>query len=247
MPNLESLFEEFVKSLLTPEGKIARSRFASEAEVAEKVAEFRILLSGLNPEASSLIEKFENDPGLHSPSLSTRLKTLVLYGKSIVKLLRAGIIHGRGTLVPAPDFSGLTGTIPELQAALVTRWKEIQIARNVGLWGVAIMLMGSLIEALLLAQAMHNPQPVQRARSRPRTPGGGEKPVQEWNLQELCAVAYELGWIHTAPREIPPTLLKYRSLVHPWEQLSLGAELNEKTVSTGWKTLQGMVEDLLRA
>jgi hypothetical protein len=107
-------------------------------------------------------------------------------------------------------------------------------------------MMGSILEALLLARALLSPTDAYRSSRAPRSREGKNVPIQDWNLNTLIDIAVDIGWIKTdrgmfchAPRES-------RNIVHPWAQVSTKADFDLSTCVTCWYVLNASVDDLLK-
>ena len=245
MDKVNQLLEDFIRQLTDSDGSLAVDRFDSESEVRVKMIEFRMLLNTLTAEAQYLITKFDEDKNRQNGNLQTRLKMLLAYARTTLKLLQNGILHSRGAFVPAPDFSKLTETVPGLNENLADRWLEVQTAMKVGNNLTAIVLMGAILKTLLLTRGTIGATDISRAPRKPRLPDNSEKPLQEWTLTEMIVVAIDLEWLTVEPTEFPTPLRKYELLVNPYEQLASRLDVDTLVTTRSWQTLNKAVDDLL--
>ncbi len=247
MQNLESLVESFLNDLVNTNGKLVAEGDASRKSLDAKLLEFRMLLSMLSAEAKYLQNKFDNDPALNSNDNGIRLKTLIVYSKATLKLLKDHVIHPRSMLIPAPDFSRLTESFPGLNASITNRWKEAQICQQNGAYLSTIIMIGSILEGLLLARATLSTADVLRTKLAPDGKDGQKKPLQEWTLYELIGVAIEIGWLRMDYRDFENALLKFHFLIHPWGEVSARLDVTQETCNICWKILDKSIDHLLKS
>lgn len=247
MQNLEKLIEVFLGELTHADGAVAFDSITAAADVSAKQLEFRMLLSTLNPEAQYLIDKFDQDPVLSAEDPQARLQGLVVYARTTLKLLQRNIIRDRGTLIPTPDFSILTESMPGLALVITARWKEAQRCQNAGAYLSTIIMQGSILEALLLSRMLQDTTAAQRSRRAPKTPDGKVPAIQDWQLNELLAVAIDLGWLKSDLSDFSFAIRKYRYLIHPWGEVSAKFPLNAGVCNACWKVLDRAVDDLLKS
>lgn len=243
MQHVEKIFEDFLGDLIKPDGTIIFDNFSELSNVEVKIAEFRIFLTTLLAEPQYLIEKFDNDRILRSGGLEERVKILVVYAKTTLKLIQAGFIRCRGLVTNAPNILKLTRSLPGLDTIIFDRWLEIQTCLNVGAYLSAVILMGSVLEALLLSRAMLDADKVYRTKRSNRQ----NKPLKEWSLSELISAAIELDWVKIDPVKISFPLRKYRLLIHPLGEVSANIDLNAETCHANWKIVNKAVENLLKS
>ncbi len=246
MQNLEKLLETLLNDFVTPEGTYAFERYTIPGDLDTKIIEFRTLVSGLSPEAKYLLDKFDSDETLYSADTNNRLQRLVAYCRTTLELLRNGVVRSRGILIPAPDFSQLTNTMPGLNDIISSRWIETQICQNAGSYLSAIILMGSILEALVFSRTILNTPEAFRSNESPKEEDGKIKQLQDWSLSELILVAIDLGWIKARPGDFNPALRKFRDLIHPWGEASCQVEVTPEICYASWKILNKSVEDLLK-
>ncbi|HEV2022750.1 MAG TPA: hypothetical protein VGQ94_09485 [Terriglobales bacterium] len=106
---------------------------------------------------------------------------------------------------------------------LVNRWQECTrcIGANADL--AAIVMMGGLLEALLLARIQREPDQaaVFKAVAAPKdTKTKKTLPLQAWTLRHFIDVAHELKWISQTVKQVGVVLRDYRNYIHPYKELS---------------------------
>jgi len=145
---------------------------------------------------------------------------------------------------PPPDFARITGD-ENLSAILNERWAEINRCLQSDAHLAAIILMGGVIEAVLLAIVKRFPKKARDCQSAPLDKQGKIKKIRDWTLNELINVAFDCDWIHQDAARFGHLLRKYRNLVHPWEQLEGEASTPTKDdCSVCWQTVRSSLYDL---
>ncbi len=245
MENLAQLFDDLLSDLTDQHGAPQPERFQSEEAFAQKISEYRVLLAGLAAESRYLRKRFEDDPNMASADLAVRVKTLATYCKVTARLLNEGILRSRGNIAPPPDFDRLTASIPGLSYLIDQRWEEVQVCQNTGAYLAAIVLMGSLLESLLLARATRDAALLDRSKYALRNAKGQLEALENWHLNDLLRVSYDLSWIKSSPSEFHELLRKFRSLIHPWSEANSRQEWGGAACAACWRQLNRAVEDLL--
>ena len=180
---------------------------------------------------------------------------------SIVASLKRALVQLRSLLIAqqtssavaspsvdrAPDFSPLISD-PDMQRILTNRWEECIrcIAGQAPL--AAIVMMGGLLEALLLARVNADPNkaPVFRAKSAPRVRGTTTTlPLKEWTLRDFIDVAHELGWISKSAHDVGEVLRDYRNYVHPYKELAHAAELRVPDAALLWGVCKSLSSQII--
>lgn len=145
-----------------------------------------------------------------------------------------------------PSFAKL---VPDatMQAALGRRWTECELCIEVGAPLAAIVMMGGLLEALLLARvnAEPNKASVFKAKNAPKEKGT-TRPLKEWMLGSYLDVAHELAWITQSAKDVGVVLRDYRNYIHPYKELSHGTMLSKADAVMLWAVCRGIAEQLVR-
>ncbi len=221
--------------------------FSGLRVVDAKVKEARMILSGVNGLPESLLKDLDSDANFEANSRRVRLETLAEYVRSAIKFLNAGgVTKPKKQVYPAPDVTKLTSTLPHLKASIELRWKEAQKCQYTECYTSAIIMMGSILEALLLARALLSPEITYRASKAPKK-NGKSPAIQDWTLNQLVDVAVEVKWLKTDRGKFSHTLRESRNVVHPWVEVSTHANFDEATCKTSWEVLKASVDDLLKS
>jgi hypothetical protein len=147
----------------------------------------------------------------------------------------------------APSFSTLI-TDPAMQQILVRRWEECVRCLKGGADLAAIVMMGGLLEALLLARLLRETDKnvVFRAAAAPTYRKTNKPmPLQDWTLNNYIDVAKELEWISRTARDVGGVLRDYRNYVHPQKELSDKIVLKAGDSSLMWEIVKSMARQLL--
>lgn len=138
-------------------------------------------------------------------------------------------------VLPPPDFGNL---VPDtaMQAVLQRRWREAQLCRGAGAHLAATVMMGSLLEALLLARinSAADKSPVFKAKAAPKDKTAKTLPMREWTLRDYIDVAHELGWIRQSARDVGTVLRDYRNYVHPAKEYAHSMVLDGGDTDMFW-------------
>lgn len=242
---VRTLLNDILKEISSPTNYAAVESFASLRDVDAKVREVKMILTSI-PAATQLVEEMNKDQDFAANSRRVRLETLANYCKTALKLFNTSVIQKNNVITSPPNLSILTKTIPELENVISHRWTEAQICKNSGAYLSSVIMMGSILEALLLARALMSPADAYKSSCAPKTREGKNIPIQDWNLNTLIDIAVGLGWIKTDRGKFGHALRESRNIVHPWAQISAKADFDLATCTTCWHVLNASVDDLLK-
>lgn len=107
----------------------------------------------------------------------------------------------------------------QLKPVIKMRLDEIDICMQNSAPLGSLFLCGSTLEGVLLGIAIRYPRHFNIAKSAPHN-GDKIKPFQEWKLNDLIEVGYELSLLHKDVRDFSKVLRDFRNYIHPYEQLS---------------------------
>lgn len=124
------------------------------------------------------------------------------------------------------------------------RLDEVRRAMHAGAYLAAIILCGSILEAVLLGAALRNPEHFNRGSESPKTPEGKPKPFQEWSLARLIDVACEIGLLKLDVKKFSHVLREFRNFIHPYQQLASGFTPDEQTAKICFQVLKAALADL---
>lgn len=227
---------------ITGDPQTREERYPNLRSVEAKVREVRIALEEVG--ASQLVAAIDSDEGFMANSRRVRLEQLDHHCKMAIRFLDQGVIKTKQSITRAPDVSKLTQVLPELDAVIQERWIEAQRCQYAKAYTAAVIMMGSVLEALLLSRCQLRPAEAYQSPKAPKDKQG-QKPIHEWNLHALVEVAVERGWLKTDRGSFSHALRESRNIVHPWEHARSRANFDESTCTTCWIVLKASVNDLI--
>lgn len=238
------LLQHILGEIRLPDGTAAVDRYVGLRDVDAKVREVRTVFKNLPGLPSSLIDDMDKDADFSANSRRVRLEALANYCETAIRFYNHGLVIQKGKIEPCPDVSRLTTSMPNLESVINKRWIEAQKCQHSGCYLSSIIMMGSILEALLMARASMNFSTAFTAKSAPKK-DGKPKPLHEWGLSNLIDVAVELSWIKTDRGKFSYALRDSRNVVHPYVEVTNKANFDEATCKTSWEVLQASVNDLL--
>lgn len=241
------LLRRILASVENPDGSARTDDHAGLRQVDARVREARMIIGELPGFGERLARDMDADPDFEKNSRRVRLEALANYCRSALRMLDAGVIpSGKKRLVRAPKaLSSLTSVMPDLDRVIRDRWLEAQKCQHAGAYLAAVVMMGSILEALLLARAQLSPADAYQARAAPRRNDGSQLPVHDWTLNALIDVAAELGWIKLDRKRFGHALRDSRNVVHPWHHVRSGADFDRGTCDLCWQVLKVAADDLV--
>ncbi len=150
-------------------------------------------------------------------------------------------------LGPPPSFAKLV-TDSAMQAVLARRWEECNACIRARAPLAAIVMMGGLLEALLLARINAEPNPARifSAKAAPRDKTGKTQSLKDWMLRAYIDVAHELGWISQSAKDLGAVLRDYRNYIHPYKEHSHGVVLTPADATLLWDVARSIAKQLVR-
>lgn len=151
------------------------------------------------------------------------------------------------TIDTPPDFSSLVSD-PAMQTILAQRWIECTTCVNAGAPLAATVMMGGLLESLLLARVLKEPDRAKlfaltAAPKDPKTLKAWS--LQEWSLRHYIDVAREMKWITESVKDVSEVLRDYRNYIHPNKQLSHGAVVENSDAKMFWELSKMISREIL--
>ena len=242
----ETLLANILSEITDQGGAAATDRFGNLRAVDAKVKETKLILGSMPGVDKSFIKEMDEDLGFTVNSRRVRLETLANYCRIALRLAGSGVLQPKKKLLyKAPELSKLTGSNTGLKTVIERRWIEAQRCVHAEAHLAAVIMMGSILEGLLLARATMDAATAHRAKSAPKAKGGGNLAIPDWNLNGLIEVAAEVGWIKSDTGTFSHALRQSRNIVHPWAEVSTGANFDKATCRTCWLVLTSSVDDLL--
>lgn len=242
-----SLLKGILSEIEFSPGYARTEEFGRLRVVDAKVKEARMIFSGVHGLPDSLLSDMDNDQNFEANSRRVRLETLAEYVRSAIKFLNAGgVTKPKKQIYPAPDVSSLTTSLPNLKESIERRWKEAQKCQHIECYTSSIIMMGSILEALILARAMLSPAIAYQSSKAPIR-NGKTPAVHDWSLNQLVDVEVDVNWLKTDRGKFSHALRESRNVVHPWVEVTTRANFDESTCNTSWAVLKASVDDLIKS
>lgn len=239
----KELLSALLKEVSDRSGFARTDRFASLRSVDAKVREAKMILKDANAEA--LLIEMERDSDFQANSRRVRLEALANYCRTALKFFDTGLVKRRKQLFRGPDLTKLTSAVPNLEAIIQARWLEAQRCQHSGAYTAGVILMGSILEALLLARCSLSPADAYQTSPAPKDKNGKNVAIHDWPLHTLIEVSADRGWIKADRASFSHGLRQSRNIVHPYEHARTKASFDEATCKMCWHVLNASVDDLL--
>ncbi|SRR6266704_2712133 len=240
----KDLISELLKEIALRSGEARTDNFTNLRAVDAKVRDVKMVLRQVG--ATSLVEEMEKDSDFQANSRRVRLEALAHYCRTALRFFDTGALTPeKKLLVRGPDLTDVTHVMPELETVIQDRWLEAQKCQHAKAYFAAVIMMGSVLEALLLARVSQSPMDANRSPAAPKDKTGKVLAFHDWNLNSLIDVAVELKWIKSDRGDFSHALRQSRNVVHPYQQALTKAAFDEHTCKVCWQVLNASVEDLL--
>lgn len=241
-----ALLKQIVREIVYADGTAKTEKYPTLRHVDGKVRDVKMILAALPGRTSELVAQMESDEDFSVKSRRVRLEALGTYCKTALRFIDTGVLEPqKKKLYRSPNVSPLTQVMPELKDVIEGRWLEVQKCQHAAAYFAAVVMMGSILEALLLARAMLAPAVAFKATAAPKRKDGTNSPIQDWSLSSLIDVAAEVGWLKSDRKNFSHALRDSRNVVHPWHHVRTGASYDKATASLCWNALNAAVDDLL--
>jgi hypothetical protein len=238
------LIASILKEIAGPSGTALTDNFSGLRAVDAKVREFKMILRDAG--ASALLDEMEKDADFEVNSRRVRLEALGNYCRTTLKFFQTGAVQQQKQLIRGPDLTKMTHVMPELERIIQNRWIEAQICQHAGAYLAAVIIMGSILEALLLARCSANPTNSYQSPAAPKDRVSGKSvALHDWSLNTLIDVAVSLRWLKVDRGRFSHALRQSRNIVHPYEHARSQADFDEATCKLCWQVLNASVDDLL--
>lgn len=239
-----ALVGEVLKEISSNDGQALTENFGNLRAVDAKVREVKMVLRDAG--ANVLVEELDSDSDFEANSRRVRLEALANYCRTALKFFDTGAIERKKKLFKGPNLTKITQVMPALEPIIQARWVEAQKCQHAGAFLAAVIIMGSILEALLLARCSISPSEAYQSPAAPKDKGSGKAVAfHEWSLSVLIDVSVSRGWLKTDRGGFSHALRQSRNIVHPYEQARSGANFDEATCKMCWQVLNASVEDLL--
>ncbi|HEV3436185.1 MAG TPA: hypothetical protein VG122_02435 [Gemmata sp.] len=228
------------------------------ASASEKQNQLRAKLSNKSDPAISITEEetkawtseIERLKSILNNHQEGFLELLGLCDKLIIIL---GTYGGQGSSLNTKQFPFITDT--ELKSIVERDYRSLIIELiPSGAWKSAVIMAGSVLEAILYDQLTKDPGQVARAMASPKAPkkkGGAVKDItsddreDEWTLSNFIEVSVDLGILPQARADaIDQVLRDYRNFVHPRKELRAGHPCTEAEADLAKGALGAVINHL---
>lgn len=125
-----------------------------------------------------------------------------------------------------------------------SRCEEAAICAKNGAYTMAVIAMGSALEAMILFVLERYPADANRCSAAPRGADGRTKRFSAWKLADMIAVSHELGWIDRDVRDFAIVLRDFRNYIHPNVERMHGGSFDADTCMICWQVLIATANDL---
>jgi hypothetical protein len=142
---------------------------------------------------------------------------------------------------PAPDFRSIAD--PSLAQHLHVLWEEGVMCYNGEANLSTVIMLGSLLEAALLAKCLQNDAQARASAHAPRQQGR-VKSYGGWTLNDFLGVAEDNAWIHQSRNDFADTLRGYRNMVHPYNAFNQGYFVDRPMATICWEVVRATLGDL---
>lgn len=148
----------------------------------------------------------------------------------------------RTAAATAPDWS-MCPFDGKLTRRINARWRDYLTCVEGGAYVPAIVMLGSMLEAALLAAIKELPKEANLAKAALKKDGNAV-PFIDWKLDRLLTVANEIGLLERSRRDFASSLRDWRNIVHLRHEVEGDYVADKHTVDICEMVLRGVVADL---
>ena len=145
------------------------------------------------------------------------------------------------------DFDDIDSKIKNLEQeilpAIEQRVEEIEKCLKTKIYLGAVFLVGSTLEGILFDLAKKNANKFCSAKSAPKSKGI-TIPMDQWKLNSLIDVAFELGYLNLNTKKFSHDLKDFRNFMHPREQVKYAFNPDEHTAKICFQVLKSAIDDI---
>lgn len=146
------------------------------------------------------------------------------------------------------EFTNISLSKIQMDSALLSileaRLQEVHKCMQCNASLSVVILCGSVLEGLLLAQASQNPHKFNIAISSPKDKSGTVKKFHEWTLNDLINTAHETNFLKLDVKNYSMVLRNFRNYIHPFEQLRSKFNPDKHTAQISFQVLKAAIADL---
>lgn len=152
-----AFLKRIISETTNADGSAAVDSHPTLRHVDSKVREVRVALQSMDGVPKPFLVAFNDDIDFEANSRRVRLEALANYCSNVLRLFDAKVQARKPQITRIPDISKLAGALPGLEGALARRWLDAQKCVHQKMYLVAIILMGSILEGLILARVSRSP------------------------------------------------------------------------------------------
>ncbi|MCA7949691.1 hypothetical protein LGM43_05365 [Burkholderia seminalis] len=127
------------------------------------------------------------------------------------------------------------------------RWEEAQRCMGARAWFAAALLFGSMLELVLLDWLRRDAVKSKAAKGARDPKTGSVRPIEDWKLATLIAVAAELGYLDNAIEKFAGGLRDTRNFIHPDRHIRERSTPDEHVAMITQQTARAVFDALARA
>jgi len=158
----------------------------------------------------------------------------------------AGVDPARVEAFLQEDFKEVNAAIRNLEAdiqdVIKQRMSEIEAILVLAPLS-AVLLIGSTLEGMLLDLAKANASQFVAAKSAPLYKGNVVD-IQDWKLNDLINVSFELGYVTKNVKDFSHSLRGFRNFIHPRAQAVAGFNPNSDTAKICFQVLKAAITEI---
>ena len=117
------------------------------------------------------------------------------------------------------------------------RISEAQTCMRAGAYLSAIIICGSILEAVLLGAAQREAEKFNRSKASPKV-DNKVKRFTDWKLSEFIDVGHDIGILKLDVQKFSHGLRDFRNYIHPYEQATSGFNPDEYTAKVCYQVLK---------
>jgi len=147
-----------------------------------------------------------------------------------------------------PSFNSITSDA-DMQRIMANRWVECVGCVSSGYPLAAIVMMGGILEALLIAKInqLSDQSPVFKAKAAPKDKKTGAPfKLRDWALSDYIDVAHEMKWISETYKDIGVILRDYRNYIHPYKEYQHKKQIVPDDAKALWEISKTIARQLLK-
>jgi hypothetical protein len=239
----KQMISDLLAEISSSGGQALTESFSGLRAVDAKIREAKMILRDAG--ATALLEEMERDSDFQANSRRVRLEALANYCRTALKFFDTGALQPKKQLFKGPGLTKVTQVMPDLEPIIQARWIEAQRCQHAGAYLAAVIVMGSILEALLLARCSMNPFDAYQSPAAPKDRSGKSIALHDWSLSALIDVSVSKAWLKTDRGGFSHALRQSRNIVHPYEHARSKADFDESTCKVCWQVLNASVDDLL--